>query len=120
MIPGPIEDNVAIAEALMARGADVTALTNWAADTFDEISERIPLFGRFRGVTVSGKVRLVKPDPAIYHHHAATHGIEPAAALFFDDSPRNVDAARAVGWNAELYVSTEKLCDDLKRYGVIG
>jgi HAD superfamily hydrolase (TIGR01509 family) len=119
MIPGPIEDNVAIAEALMAKGVDVTALTNWAADTFDEISERVPIFGKFRGVTVSGKVRLVKPDPAIYRHHAATHGVEPAAALFFDDSPRNVEGARAVGWNAELYVSTGKLRDDLRRHGLM-
>jgi len=119
MIPGPIAENVEILDELLARGTDVTALTNWAADTFDEVAERMPFFGRFRGVTVSGKIGLIKPDPAIYHHHATTHGVEPGATLFFDDSPRNVEGARAVGWNAELYVSTEKLRDDLRRYGIV-
>lgn len=119
MIPGPIEKNVAILDELLSKGVDVTALTNWAADTFDEVSERLPFFARFRGVTVSGKIRMVKPDPAIYHHHVATHGVEPRATLFIDDSPRNVEGARAVGWNAELYVSTEKLREDLKRYGLM-
>lgn len=118
MIPGAIEENVAILEALIARGVDVTALTNWAADTFDEIAERLTFFDWFRGVTVSGKVKLVKPDAAIYHHHVAAHGIDPAATLFFDDSAKNVDGARGAGWHAELYITPEKLRDDLRRYRV--
>jgi HAD superfamily hydrolase (TIGR01509 family) len=119
MIPGAIEENVAIVEGLIARGRDVTALTNWGSDTFVEAGRRFPVFGKFRGVTVSAHVGLVKPDPAIYRHHAAAFGIDPATALFFDDAPRNVEGARAVGWNAELYVSTEKLRGDLRRYGLM-
>ena len=117
MVPGAIDENVAIVEDLIGRGADVTALTNWAADTFAEAEERYPILSQFRGVTVSGRVRLVKPDPAIYRRHAATFGLSAGHTLFFDDNAVNVKAARAVGWQAEQYVSTETLIADLRRYG---
>ena len=118
MIPGAIEANVAILEDLIAGGADVTALTNWAADTYAEAEERFSFLTKFRAVTVSGRVRLVKPDPAIYRHHAETHGLAPENTLFFDDNPDNVAGARALGWNAEQYVSTDTLIADLRRYGL--
>jgi HAD superfamily hydrolase (TIGR01509 family) len=118
MIPGAIDDNVAIAEDLIERDVDVTALTNWASDTYAEAEAEFPILKKFRGVTVSGRIRLVKPDPAIYHHHANAFGLSPANTLFFDDNSRNVDAARALGWNAEQYVSTETLIADLRRYGL--
>ena len=118
MIPGPIEANVAIVEDMMERGTDVTALTNWAPDTFAEAEAEFPILRRFRGATVSGRVRLVKPDPAIYRHHAATFGLAPEATLFFDDNAANVAGARAVGWQAEQYVSTDTLQADLRRYGL--
>jgi 2-haloacid dehalogenase len=118
MIPGALDENVAIVEALIAKGIDVTALTNWAPDTFEEASRRFPILSRFRGITVSGHVRMVKPELAIYRHHAAAFGLDPATTLFFDDNPKNVAAARRAGWHAEQYVSTDNLRADLARFGL--
>lgn len=119
MIPGGIEPNITIVEELIDLGLDVTALTNWAPDTFTEAEARFPILRRFRGVTVSGRVGLIKPDAAIYDLHARTFGLTPAATLFFDDNPANVEAARARGWQAEVYASTDTLRSDLRRYGVM-
>ncbi|HZP18582.1 MAG TPA: HAD family phosphatase [Bauldia sp.] len=118
MLPGPIEESTAIANRLIDAGYDVTALTNWAADTFLEAEQRFPVFRRFRGVTVSARIGTVKPDAAIFRHHAETFGLQPAATLFFDDSPRNVAAARAAGWNAEVFVDPDGLRRDLARHGI--
>ncbi len=118
MIPGPIETNVAIVGDLIDRGLDVTALTNWAPDTFTDAEEKFPILKRFRGVTVSGRVGLVKPRPRSTRHHAETFGLDPARTLFFDDNPVNVEAARNIGWQAEQYVSTDTLQSDLRRYGL--
>jgi HAD superfamily hydrolase (TIGR01509 family) len=118
MVPGPIEENISIVDDLIDRGLDVTALTNWAPDTFVEAEAKFPILSRFRGITVSGRVGMVKPDAAIYQHHARTFGLSPEATLFFDDNPLNVDAARALGWQAETYVSTDALRADLRRYKV--
>ncbi|MBZ9934824.1 HAD family phosphatase [Mesorhizobium sp. BR1-1-16] len=118
MVPGPIEESAAILQALIDAGYDVTALTNFAEDTFAEAQARFPYLTTFRGITVSGNIRLVKPDVAIYHHHVASHGLDPAATLFFDDMPANIEAARAAGWNAERFIDPATLRADLERYGI--
>lgn len=118
MLSGPIPGTAEILERLIAAGYDVTALTNWSAETFPRAEATFPILGRFRGITVSGRIGVVKPDPAIYAHHARTFGLDPAATLFFDDNPRNVEGARAAGWSAELFISPEGMRRDLARYGI--
>ena len=118
MVSHAYEDTVAILRALLAQGRDVTFLTNFARDTFREAQERFPFLAEGRGATVSGEVRLIKPDPAIYAHHTETFGLTPAATLFFDDSQKNIDAARAAGWKAELFTRADRMQSDLERYGV--
>ena len=118
MIPYAYEVSVAILKALIAAGHDVTMLTNFASDTFRETQARFPFLTESRGVTVSGDVRLIKPDRRIFAHHAKTFALDPAATLFIDDSPRNVDGARDAGWHAELFESAAKLRSDLESHGI--
>ncbi|MGH6861418.1 MAG: HAD family hydrolase, partial [Phyllobacterium sp.] len=100
MITHSIDGSVAILRGLIADGHDVTMLTNFASDTLREASKRFPFLTESRGVTVSGDVGLIKPDKAIYDHHVGTFGLEPAATLFIDDSPKNVAGAKAAGWQS--------------------
>jgi len=118
MLPGEIEESVAVVEKLIDEGADVTALTNWAADTFPIAEARFPILGRMRGITVSARVGLIKPDPAIFDLHAKTFGLDPAAILFFDDNPHNIEGARKSGWNAELFTDPARMKADLARHGL--
>jgi len=119
MIPGAIADNVAILADLIRRGYDVTALTNWAPDTFPLAEAEFPFLKTFRGITVSGRVGLIKPEPDIYLLHARTFGLEPKATLFIDDNAANIATARALGWQAIHYVSTDGLTAELRRYGLL-
>jgi HAD superfamily hydrolase (TIGR01509 family) len=119
MVPGQIDETVAIVEELIEGGVDVTALTNWAADTFAEAEATFPFLARFRGITVSGRIGLVKPDAAIYRHHADTFDLTAANTLFIDDNAANVAAARAAGWTAEQFVSPDVLRADLRRHGLL-
>jgi 2-haloacid dehalogenase len=119
MIPGAIEENVAILAAMIERGHDVTALTNWAPDTFAIAEAAFPFLRTFRGITVSGRVGLIKPEPAIYRLHTDTFRLDPAATLFIDDNPANVATARSLGWQTVQYVSTERLKEELGRHRVL-
>ncbi len=114
MVPSAYDDTVAILQGLVTAGVDVTMLTNFAADTFREAQARFPFFRSPRGVTVSGEVGLVKPDPAIYALHAEAFELDPAACLFFDDMPRNVEAAQAAGWHARRFESAAQMERDLR------
>jgi len=119
MVPHAYDGSVAIMEGLIAKGRDVTMLTNFAADTFTEARQLFPFLEKPRGVTVSGEVGLIKPDERIYRLHAETFGLTPAATLFIDDSAKNVEGAKAAGWNAVLFTGADRLAEDLNGLGVM-
>lgn len=118
MVPHAYEGSVALLNGLIAEGHDVTLLTNFASDTFREAQARFPFLKQGRGVTVSGDIRMLKPDREIYDHHAASFDLDPTATLFIDDTLANVEGARAAGWQAVHFTGATKLADDLKQSGL--
>jgi len=118
MVPHAYEDSVALMLELLEAGHDVTMLTNFAADTFVEARRKFPFLDRPRGVTVSGEVGMIKPDRGIYDLHAESFGLEPSATIFIDDSPKNVEGAKAAGWQAVLFQNAKALEEDLERFGI--
>jgi 2-haloacid dehalogenase len=118
MVPGYVEGTPLIISELLAGGYDLTALTNFAADTFLEAEIRFPLLKSFRGATVSARVGAVKPDASIFERHARDFALAPEATLFFDDMSANVEAARCAGWHGEVFTDAETMRKDLARYGI--
>ncbi len=118
MVPHSYDDSVAILRGLIAEGNDVTMLTNFASDTLREAQGRFPFLTESRGVTVSGDIRMLKPDREIYDHHVASFDLDPAATLFIDDSPANVEGAKAAGWQAVHFTGAPKLADNLRSLGL--
>jgi 2-haloacid dehalogenase len=118
MVPYALDETVAVFNHLSAEGRDVTMLTNFASDTFAEALDRFDFLRSPRGVTVSGRVRLIKPQRAIYEEHARRFRLDPAATLFIDDSAANVAGATAAGWNAVRFRDTEALKVDLRAKGI--
>lgn len=104
---------------MLAAGFDVTLLTNFNQDTYLEAEALYPFLTRARGETVSGRVKILKPDAAIYAHHTEIFGLDPAATVFIDDSPKNVDGAKAFGWDAILFTDADALRQALAARGVL-
>lgn len=50
----------------------------------------------------SHEINLAKPDEAAYRHVERLTARRAGEILFFDDMPENINAARAIGWRAEL------------------
>ncbi len=119
MVPHEKPASVALFRRLMDQGEDVTLLTNFATDTFAEAQEIYPILTETRGVTVSGAVGVIKPDPEIYRLHAETFGLDPARTLFIDDSEKNVAGAHDVGWHALHFTTADKLETDLVKFGLL-
>jgi 2-haloacid dehalogenase len=113
MVSHAYDGSVDVMLDLIQQGRDVTMLTNFAADTFKQAREMYPFLKVPRGVTVSGEIGLLKPDRAIYETHTKSFDLDPAACLFIDDSPANVEGAIAAGWQAVHFTSAEKLREDL-------
>lgn len=74
--------------------------------------------GNFSTIVLSHEVGAVKPQPDIYAHAAQRAGA-PANRIFFtDDIPAHVEAARSLGWQAEVFTSAAGLIDALDRRGL--
>jgi 2-haloacid dehalogenase len=68
---------------------------------------------------VSGQVRALKPDPAIYRALIDTHAIDPHRAVFIDDVPANAAAATEHGIHGIHFTTPEALRRELVTLGLL-
>jgi 2-haloacid dehalogenase len=119
MVAADIPGSVALLRALKACGVPLFAITNFAADTFAEITARFDFFALFDGIVVSGTERVLKPDPAIFGVLAQRHGVALQDCLFIDDIEENIAGARAVGMHGHLFTTPEALRVELLAHGML-
>lgn len=93
-----IPEGVGALRKCAAMGKKIYIISNYHDHPFDTIEKKYDFFRLIDGKVISSRVRMVKPDPAIYRHAELTFGLEPAGTLFIDDSPLNVAAAMSCGW----------------------
>ena len=116
-VPHAIDGTVTLLLKLQASGVPTYCITNFNQDKFRESRARFPFLNSFRGTIVSGEDRLLKPDARIYQLLLSRYGLNAADCFFIDDSPRNVDGARAVGMQSEVFTTPEQFAADLRRHG---
>jgi 2-haloacid dehalogenase len=119
MLAGPIPGSVGILAELRANEVPLYALSNWSTETFPSAQKRFDFLQWFKGILLSGKVGLVKPDPRIYELFLATFGIDPIQAVYIDDIPANVEGANAVGMHGIVFKNAEQLRTDLTNLGLM-
>jgi 2-haloacid dehalogenase len=116
---GPIAGSVALLERLHANGTSLYALTNWSAETFKIARPMFPFLERFRHIVVSGELKLVKPDAAIFRHLLDVVGKPAQACFFIDDSDKNIAGAAALGFHTHHFSEPGALGLDLERLGFL-
>lgn len=65
-------------------------------------------------------MRMRKPDEEIFKFVLDTHGLNPAATLFVDDSPQHIETAKKLGLQAHLLTPDDTLPKLLDRLGYTG
>ena len=110
MFDGYVDGTPELIDRLEARGVPLYALSNMPSEVWPTMQEHFPLVKRFAHVVVSGDIRLVKPDPAIFAHTLKMMG-EPAASdvFFIDDNEANIAAADGLGFRTHLFRSAGRL-----------
>ena len=81
----------------------IAILSNGWHDMRNRDQRRIDMSG-FNPVVYSCEERIRKPNLEIYARTVTRLGVAPERALFVDDMPENIAAARAAGLQARLYV----------------
>jgi 2-haloacid dehalogenase len=120
MLKGPIHGTVDIFRELKESGKyKIYALTNWQAGLFDIALVRYNFLHWFDGRVVSGEEKTRKPFPEFYHRLLGRYNVNPAEALFIDDSLRNIKAAEELGIKGIHFKSAEQLRNELTSSGLI-
>ena len=92
-----------------------TALLSNAWDDLRQMIEEIwKIDDAFDQILISAEVGLVKPDRLIYERIISDLGVKPTEAVFVDDFPQNVEAAKAAGLEAIHFHGPDQVLGDLQ------
>ncbi len=111
------EDLVALIRYLRDAGYRTALLSNNPAALGQHVQE-LGIADAFDVVIISGCEGLMKPDPAIFERTLARVGVPAERAVFVDDSPVHVAAARQVGLQATRFRGLAPLRRWLQGLGV--
>ena len=119
MFKGPINENVAIFNKFISsKNYKVYALTNWSAEKWEKALELFPFFKKFDGVVVSGKEKVIKPNPEIYKTLFTRFKINPEKAVFIDDNLENIIAAKKLKLTGICYSRSVNLMTELNKLNI--
>jgi putative hydrolase of the HAD superfamily len=103
-------------EALLGQ-VKVLLLSNTNELHWRYIRPLIPQFERFTGLVVSCDLLLAKPDPEIYRIALERAAVAPGRAAYFDDVPRFVEAACALGIHGRVFTDAPAFRAQLAELG---
>jgi FMN phosphatase YigB (HAD superfamily) len=113
-------DMLPVIAGLERTGCGLGILSNTCGPHWEHLlSQRYSVLpGNFQKIILSHEVRATKPGPDIYRLAAKRVGVPPDRIFFCDDIPSHVEAARAAGWQAEVFTTAAGLIDALDRRGL--
>ena len=109
----PMQSSLDIVNGLAKRGIALYGLSNMSSSTFAHLEDRHSIWDVFRGIVISGRIKLVKPDPRIFEHISKTYGLVPGETAFIDDLKPNVEAASRHGFRGIQFENAEQCRGEL-------
>ena len=108
-IKGPIVESISVLKRLKRAGHALYGLSNWSAETFPIAYKKYDFFKLFDDIMISGEVKLIKPDPAIFELILERASLPASRCLLIDDSISNIEAAHKLGFETIHFRSPEQL-----------
>ena len=115
----PMPATVAMLRRLHARGRPLYFLSNMPEPMARHLEATHDFLALFRKGVFSSRVKLVKPEAAIFEHAARAFDIDPAQTLFIDDHEPNIVAARAAGWQGLHFQDPAQCKAGLQAHGLL-
>jgi len=115
----PLAGTVALIERLKAAGRPLYFLSNMPLPFAEHLERTHHFMGWFDGGVFSSRAKVNKPAAAIFDHALKQFGRPAEQVLFIDDHGPNVEAAKALGWQAVQFVGDAELERELIERGLI-
>jgi len=118
-ITGVIPGTVELLHRLKAAGYPLYGLTNWNVEKFSIVRHKYACFDLFDDIVVSGEVKLIKPDSAIFQLLLQKINRLPQECVMIDNTLKNIEAARKMGFATIHFTSPAQLAVELRRLNVL-
>lgn len=115
----PIAETVELLGRLKRAGRKLFCLSNMHFASIDYIERTHAFYRWFDGATISCRLNLIKPEPAIYAHLLQHHGLAAGETVFIDDVEANVAAAARFGMRTIRFESAAQCEGALRQLGCI-
>ncbi len=116
MIKTTFQDSVELLLDLKSKNLLCYVLSNWSAETFVGMKDDYPFLNEFDGLLLSGEVKLIKPEIAIYELAISKFNLTPEATVFVDDKKENIEAAKKLNFITVHLTDPNKIKVELKKY----
>ena len=107
MVKGSFQQSIDILHKLKSLNYPCYVLSNWSDETYAGMEDDYPFLKHFDGKIISGREKLIKPDPKIYQLAMERFDLEPNDTVFIDDRKENIDAAKKLGFQT-IHLSDPK------------
>ena len=115
----PVSSTLELITQVREAGNRLYVLSNLHRTSFECVRSTYTVFDLFDGWIVSCEVGMCKPAPAIYRRLLDDFELDPAATVFVDDMPANVDAAAKLGIGTILFRDVASCRGQLQSLGCI-
>jgi len=95
----PFKESVDLIQELYNHGHRLFILSNMHQHVWNYLESTYNFWSCFTGIVISSQVGSIKPERAIYQHLLKRWSIVPQEAVFLDDLPENLKAAREFSLN---------------------
>lgn len=114
----PFPDTVDLLYRLKARGVPLYCLSNMHPASIEHLEREHRFFEVFRGIVISCRLQLCKPEPAIYEHALKANGLQAKDTVFIDDVAVNIEAAAKAGLRTIQFTDAAQCERELRALGV--
>ncbi len=101
-----IDGMVELVKEIKQKGGKIFILSNISkgfAENYKNVPDLKGLFSLFDGLVFSAPLGMVKPSAEIFEYLLKKYNLQRNDTVFIDDSPKNINGAKAVGINAILF-----------------
>lgn len=103
---------------LKEKGYRVYYLSNFAAKTEAQCPDSLAFLPLMDGGILSYREKMIKPGEEIYNLLCRRYHLKPEECVFLDDTLKNIETARRLGWKGIHFITREQAIEELKKLGV--
>ncbi len=100
---------------LKAGGYGVYYLSNFSYKAYVECQDALDFLPYMDGGILSYREKVIKPSEEIYRLLLSRYGLRADECIFIDDTVRNVEAAKRLGFHGVCFLTREQAKEDLEK-----